>query len=467
MRGSALRNRLHGIDWGVSTAAVISAPTASGSPLDMYTDHAHRWLDDVDATFAATPSSFRAVAGWGHLQPDGPGSWDAAALDRCDRVLDFFAEAGMRPALTLLHLDMPQWVDDGGGWLARDTASHFADYAYELGRRFGDRVSRWTTVGEMPQAVIDHVAGMYHLDRGAGVTGLSALHHLLLGSGLAIQALRAGDASARVGASTLLMGGYAATQDPADRLALEQLETWAHRLFLDPMLHGVHLVTDSGNCPVADTGCVRPGDMEAIATPQDALGLWWHVPTRVAAPENLLRVLSPHDRFRALNELNSLLALLGFTLIPMDDVETTVYGWPVVPEALADAVAALYDLYDDALPPLYIVDNGMCDVEPEADAPDATARRRTRLTNQLSWLASLMDQGVEVRGYEYWSILDNLEQKFRYSRLYGVAVPDREHLPQPQIPYDWVHEGAFATHGSAGTGEVAEPAPGGRRLRSV
>ncbi|UGQ11264.1 family 1 glycosylhydrolase [Yinghuangia sp. ASG 101] len=446
---------------------MISAPSAADAPFGVYTDQAHRWIRDVRDVFAVTPSSYRAVAGWANLQPDGPTSWDAAALARCDRALDAFADAGGGPALTLLHGDMPPWVDEAGGWLDRDTASRFADFAHELGQRFGDRVSRWVTVGNMSQPVFDHVAGMFHLDRAAGVAGLPALHHLLLGSGLATQALRASDGTARVMTSSLLMGGYPATHDPADRLALELLENWAHRLFLDPMLHGSHVATDSGYSPVEETGCVRPGDMDTIATPQDALGLLWHVPSRVAAPENLLRVLSPNDRFRALNELNSLLALLGFTLIPMDDVETTVYGWPVVPEALADAVAALHDLYGEALPPVHIIDNGMCDVEPEADSPEATARRRTRLANQLSWLADLMDHGVDVRGYEYWSILDNLEFKFRYSRLYGVAVPDREHLPQPQIPYDWVHEGVFAAPVPSEPQPPAGRAESTRRLRLV
>ena len=137
--------------------------------------------------------------------------------------------------------------------------------------------------------------------------------------------------------------------------------------------------------------------------------------------------------------MNRLLVGLGFAIVPFEDVETTAYGWPIIPEGLADAVAGLYELYGDALPPLSVIDNGMGDL----DLVDATGRsdddrRRALLRARLSWLAGLTAAGVEVCGYEYWSVLDNLEAKFRYTRLYAMAVPDHEAPPRPPMPSDWL-----------------------------
>ena len=152
------------------------------------------------------------VAGWPQLQPDGPGSWDQDALDRCDRALDALLARGTRPALTLLDRSLPPWLDAAGGWLARDTAEHFAAFAAELGRRFGDRVERWITSTDLAGPTLaDHVAGMYTPGRGAGRAGLPAVHHILLANGLATQAL--GATGARAG-SAPRSPSWAATRPP-------------------------------------------------------------------------------------------------------------------------------------------------------------------------------------------------------------------------------------------------------------
>lgn len=294
--------------------------------------HFRQWTDDIRQLVGVTPDAHRMVAGWPRLQPDGPGAWDRQALDRCDRVLDSLLELGLRPGLTLLDRSLPPWLEASGGWLARDTAEHFAAYAAELGRRFGDRVTRWITSTDLAGPTLaDHVAGMYTPGRGIGRAGLPTVHHILLANGLATQALRAAGASGRIGATVTLVGGYPATDDPFDRLALERLESWTNRLFLDPMLLGEHMVTEDDVSPVEATGCARPGDLEIIATTQDMLGLSWHTPFRVTAPENLPHVL-PADKCQGtLNEVNRLLVGLGFAITPFDDVETTAYGWPSSP----------------------------------------------------------------------------------------------------------------------------------------
>ena len=466
MSDGFLHESFRGVDWGVATADAIAAPPP---PPPERAGHFRQWTDDIRQLVGVTPDTHRMVAGWPLLQPDGPGSWDNTALDRCDRELDSLLELGLRPCLTLFDRSLPQWLEDRGGWLDRDTAEQFAAYAAELGRRYGDRVTRWITSTDLAGPTLaDHVAGMYTPGRGIGRAGLPAVHHILLANGLATRALRAAGASGRIGTTVTLVGGYAATDDPFDRLALDRLLSWTNRLFLDPLLLGEHMVTEDEVSPVEDTGCVRPGDLDVIATPQDLLGLSWHTPFRVTAPENLARAL-PADKCQSrLNEVNRLLVGLGFAVVPFDDVETTAYGWPILPEGLADAVADLHDLYGELLPPLSVVDNGMGDLDlvDETGHSDDT-RRRALLRARLSWLGRVIQRGVDVCGYEYWSVLDNLEAKFRYTRLYAMAVPDHEPPPRPPMPSDWLRAGAFAgpeTPGPAAGLTLVPPDPRDQRV---
>lgn len=466
MSDGFLYESFRGVDWGVATADTIAAPPP---PPPERGGHFRQWTDDVRQLVGVTPDAHRMVAGWPRLQPDGPGAWDRQALDRCDRALDSLLELGLKPGLTLLDRSLPPWLEASGGWLSRDTAEHFAGFAAELGRRFGDRVTRWITSTDLAGPTLaDHVAGMYTPGRGIGRAGLSTVHHILLANGLATQALRAAGAGGRIGTTVTLVGGYPATDDPFDRLALERLESWTNRLFLDPMLLGEHMVTEDDVSPVEATGCVHPGDLEIIATAQDMLGLSWHTPFRVTAPENLPHVLPADKCLGTLNEVNRLLVGLGFAITPFDDVETTAYGWPLIPEALADAVADLHDLYGELLPPLSVIDNGMGDLDlvDETGHSDDT-RRRALLRARLTWLGRVIARGVPVCGYEYWSVLDNLEAKFRYTRLYAMAVPDHEPPPRPPMPSDWVRGGAFAGPVPSGAAAGLTLVPTGPRAQSV
>ncbi|MEU6748281.1 family 1 glycosylhydrolase [Spirillospora sp. NPDC046719] len=442
MRSSDLRTAFRGVDWSVSTAAALAAPEdMSSGPAS--SGPARQWSLDLATVVGEVSPSPQVIVGWPHLQPEGPGSWDSAALDRCDRRLDLLLEQGDRPGLTLLHVDMPAWVDVSDGWLNRDTALRFADFAAEIAERFGDRVHRWTTVSDLlVHSIADYVAGMLPTGRGVGMRGLVALHHVLLGAGLATRAIKSADDGAEVGTAMTLVGGYAATDDLADRVALNHMECWAYRLFLDPLLLGRHMADENDRSPVEETGCVRDGDMAVISASLDELGLVWHVPSRVAAPENLPKLLPVRQCFSALNDANRVLAPLGFVLAPMEEVKTTAYGWPIVPEGLADAVAALYEIYGDALPPLRVIDNGMWDLG-AADALADDRERRPALTAQLTWLAQVMGEGVEVRGYEYWSLADNAAWKLGYTRHYAMAADAGRYPPQPTIPFDWVHQEVF------------------------
>jgi beta-glucosidase len=337
---SAIQERMRDLEWGIAISGSVAAPgpgTGASPPVSV---QAGRWEHDVREVLGFAPLTRRADLGWAHLQPDGPGAWDRAAVDRCDRALDGWLAAGRRPSLNLFYLGLPGWLEERGGWMSRDTAMRFADFTAEAVRRFGDRVHRWVTFADlMNPSLADRVAGMYAPGRALGPAGLPTVHHLLLGHGMAVRAMRAAGMDGEVGVALPLVSAYPATDDPWDRLAVERLESWAIRLFLDPLLLGEHRVPDGAVSAIERSGCVREGDLEAIAEPLDHLGLSWHGPIRITAPENLARVLPAMGCFGPMNDANRLLARLGFAAVPFDDVLTTSGGWPIVPEALADGLA--------------------------------------------------------------------------------------------------------------------------------
>jgi beta-glucosidase len=466
MGGSAVPHPMGDLDWGLATVkSLVESSSADGLDLD-FSDQARLWAEDIQEIVGVNPVGRRALLGWPRLQPT-PGRTNRAALDRVDRALDAMLAAGQRPNLTLTHLDLPEWLENRGGWLARETALRFGAFAAEMGRRFGDRVDRWVTTPSLGGIVADHVAGMRPPGRGAGgVGGLTAVHHGLLGHGLAVQALRAAGVRGSVGGALPLIGAYPATDDPFDRLALERFESWAIKLFFDPMLLGRHMVPDEPVPSVGATGCVRPGDMEIIAVPQDCLSVQWHSPCRIAAPENLPRVLPALGCFQPLNEANRLLARLGFTIIPFDDVATTSLGLPILPEALADALALVHGAYGRALPPLCITDSGKGDRVGAGPDPEAARTRRRVLGSRLVWLSNVRADGLDIQGYEYWSVMDNLAWQLRYAQAYGSAVPEHDPGPLPALPCEWVSDEALGAGGHPTRSAEAE-IPGSGRLLTL
>jgi beta-glucosidase len=201
-------------------------------------------------------------------------------------------------------------------------------------------------------------------------------------------------------------------------------------------LLGRHHAHDGGVPLLERLGCVQPGDLEIIAQPLDVLALSWHESNRITVPENLPMLL-PADRcFGPLNDVNRLLAPLGFVVAPFDDVETNRFGWPIIPEGLADALSSLQLRYDSALPALHIIDNGMGDLAMNEDACDSD-RYCTFLGRRIAWLGRAITDGLDVRGYEYWSVLDNWDWKANYARQYARSVSSSESEILPPLPQDW------------------------------
>lgn len=419
--------------WGVSTAAYqiegavhedgrgvsiwdtfshTPGRTHDGDTGDEACDHYHRWERDVDLIAELGVGAYRFSIAWPRVQPTGAGAVNDKGLDFYDRLVDALLERGIAPVPTLFHWDLPQALEDAGGWLSRDTALRFGDYAAVVADRLGDRVGRWITLNEP----IVHLAEGYAFGRHAPgrelmMDALPVAHHQLLAHGLAVRALRERGA-AEVMITNNCTPVWPAGDSEDDLVAAAVYDGFHNRLFLDPVLTGEYPPFASG---LADAGIVHDGDMDLIATPMDALGINYYNPTRVrAAPDA---------------------APLPFEIVEIDGVPRTAFGWPVVPDGLRELLVGLRDRYAGALPPIYVTENGCSTVDsPEADGRVHDVERIDYLDGHLRSLHEAIVAGVDVRGYFVWSLLDNFEWAEGYSQRFGLVRVDYD--TQRRVPKD-------------------------------
>jgi beta-glucosidase len=337
---------------------------------------------------------YRFSIAWPRIQPEGAGAVNEAGIAFYDRLIDELLGAGIKPMATMYHWDLPQALQDSGGWLSRETALRFGDYASVLGERFADRVSMWCPINEPNVAmVLGHAVGRHAPGSRLMMGALPVAHHLLLGHGLAVQAVRASGARS-VGTATNHTPVWAASEDEADQRGAAEYDVLWNRLFADPILTGGYPEGFEQLMPgaVAD-------DLAVIASPIDFYGLNYYNPTLVGAPGS-----EPAEE-----SAKPLMAGLPFAFKDLKDYPHTDFGWPVVPDGLREVLRNLKSRYPN-LPPVYITENG-CSY---ADGPDATGRvadqrRVTYLDSHLRAVHQAIAEGVEVAGYFCWSLLDNFE----------------------------------------------------------
>ena len=380
--------------------------TRDGDTGDVACDHYHRYPEDVALMADLGVDAYRFSLAWPRIQPEGSGPANAKGLDFYDRLVDALGERGIAALPTLFHWDLPQALEDRDGWLSRETALRFGDDVALVADRLGDRVRRWITLNEpvvhMAQgyAFGDHAPG-----RELGLAALPVAHHQLLGHGLAVRALRG------VGAAEVMITNNMTpviAEDPAAGMAYDAFH---NRLFTDPVLLGTYpaFLADA----LGDV--VQDGDLDVISTPMDALGVNYYNPTRVGAP-------AAAD------------APLPFETLPIDGVPTTAFGWPVVPSGLHDLLTGLREAYGDRLPPIYITENG-CST---ADVVDDQFRI-DYLDGHLRAVHRAIADGVDVRGYFVWSLLDNFEWAEGYSQRFGLVRVDFETQERtPRSSYRWL-----------------------------
>ncbi len=380
----------------------------TGETGDVACDSYHRWPEDVALLREMNLGSYRFSVAWPRIQPTGSGPASSKGLDYYARLVDALLEAGIRPFPTLYHWDLPQALDDAGGWPARDTAERFADYAAIVAGALGDRVEGWTIFNEPSVFTsLGYVLGIHapgHRDVGAF---LRATHTVNLAQGAAFRAMRAARPELRIGTAFNMTACEPAGDAEAD---LEAAERW-HRLmnvwFLEPALHGRYPEAFVDGPPFQRMG-VRDGDLELVKAPLDFLGI------------NLYERSFVRD---VPDDPNGLHALPGE---PAGDVERgprTDFGWEVWPDALHDVLVRITRDYDR--PVLEVTENG-CSYG-DGPGPDGVVRDPRRIDFHRGYLAAVaraIKAGADVRGYHAWSLLDNFEWAEGTSQRFGLVHVD-------------------------------------------
>ncbi|WP_017590123.1 GH1 family beta-glucosidase [Nocardiopsis ganjiahuensis] len=404
---------------------------ARGESGDVACDHYHRYREDVALLADLGVDLYRFSVSWPRVQPDGKGRPNAEGLAFYDRLVDAVLEAGIEPALTLYHWDLPQTLEDEGGWRVRDTARRFGEYTRIVAERLGDRVNRWITLNEpFCSAFVGHAVGRHAPGTREGTPALAAAHHLLLAHGTAVGELRAAGAG-EVGITLNPDHLLPATGSEADRAAVERARTLHNRTWFDPLFTGAYPDNEKETWgELADGSYRREGDLEVIGRPLDFLGVNFYRPIMLRdAPHT-----QPDPALRTAADI-------GTEQVAFDGVRHTTMGWPVVPESFEELLVDLDRRYP-GLPPILITENGSA----EADEPDGDGRvhdgdRVAYLRAHLAALGRAIEAGVDVRGYFVWSLLDNFEWAYGYERRFGLVRVDYDSLERhPKDSYHWYRD---------------------------
>lgn len=409
----ALREDGRGVsiwDTFVATPGTI----VDGDTADTADDHYHRYATDVALMKRLGLSGYRFSVAWSRLQPQGTGPLNPAGVSFYDRLLDELAEADITPFVTLYHWDLPQPLEDAGGWPSRDTAYRFADYACAAHAAFTDRVSDWTTLNEpWCSAFLGYASGHHAPGRTEPAASIRAAHHLLLGHGLAVEAMRSAKPDLRYGISVNLYPTDPATSAAADRDAARRIDGLCNRIFLDPLLRGSYpadVMQDLG--PLVQEDLIQAGDNTAIAAPLDFLGVNYYS-RHIVAARTLDEAPASNPAWVGAADVKAVLRGLPVTAM----------GWEIDAQGLYDTLQRLTTDY--AAPPLYVTENGAAfDDVVDADGVVHDPQRIDYLQEHFAAAARAIADGVDLRGYFVWSLIDNFEWAWGYSRRFGLIHVD-------------------------------------------
>ncbi len=360
-------------------------------------------------------NAYRFSLAWPRLFPGGGGAREQRGFDHYDRLLDALLERGIEPVVTLYHWDLPQALEDTGGWRNRETAERFAEYAAACFEAYGDRVRYWLTINE-PWIIglLGYLHGLHAPGVKDDVLGeVTVFHHLLLAHGRAVQEYRHSGGRGRIGLAPNLSPHYPASDDPGDLAVTEASDGYVNRWFLDPVFRGAYPADMRARYEalLGPLEFVREGDLETISQPTDFLGVNYYSPRVMqAVPDDRpwpWRVIVP-DGVRTTD---------GFT----DGVARTEAGTPIVPSGLTDLLLRLRDDYGPV--PIMITENGAVFHEPQHDE-----RRVGFIHDHLAALHDAIDRGAPVIGYCHWSFLDNFEWALGYAQRFGLVHVEYETL---------------------------------------
>ncbi|MER7909945.1 GH1 family beta-glucosidase [Streptomyces sp. NPDC096068] len=457
---TAVRSFPPGFLWGAATAAYQIEGAAAedgrtpsiwdtfshtpgrvfeGHTGDVAVDHYHRFREDVALMSELGLNAYRFSVSWSRVQPTGRGPAVQKGLDFYRALVDELLAAGIEPALTLYHWDLPQELEDAGGWPERSTAERFAEYAGIVADAVGDRVSRWTTLNEpWCSAFLGYGSGVHAPGRTEPVAALRAAHHLNLGHGLAVQALRAALPAGRprqLSVSLNLHEVRPLTGSAGDLDAVRRIDAVGNRIWLGPMLEGAYpedLLADTAH--LTDWSFVRDGDAATAKQPLDLLAVNYYAPTLVSEvaegaekPQDDGHGDSPHSPWPGADRV-------AFHRAPG---ERTAMGWPVDAGALYDLLKRVSVAYPGL--PLVISENGAA--YEDVVGPDGSVHdpeRAAYVHAHLEAVHRALADGVDVRGYFLWSLLDNFEWAYGYAKRFGAVRVDYDTLERtPKSSARW------------------------------
>lgn len=375
---------------------------AKGDTGDVACDHYNRMESDVALMKRLGLQAYRFSTSWSRVLPEGVGAVNERGLDFYDRLVDRLLEAGIEPLLTLFHWDLPAALDDRGGWLNRDSADWFADYAEVMYRRLDGRVKKWVTLNE-PWVVTD--GGYLHGALAPGHRNMFeapiASHNLMRAHGRAVQAYRATGAH-EIGLVVNIEPKYAASDSPADQAAQARAEAYMNRQYLDPALKGSY-PTELAEIFGEAWPQWSAQDMADICQPVDFIGINYYT-------RNVVRDDPAQWPLRA-------------SMVPQVATHTTT-DWEVYPPAMTDMLCWFRDRYGDV--PVYITENGAAFYDPPTAGPDGIddPLRVDYFRTHIAAIGEAIRRGVDVRGYMAWSLFDNLEWSLGYSKRFGIVHVD-------------------------------------------
>jgi len=400
------------------TFAHTDGRVARGDTGDVAADHYHRVGTDIALMRQLGLDAYRFSVAWPRVQPTGSGPANVAGLDFYVRLVDQLIGQGITPVLTLYHWDLPQELQDAGGWANRDTADRFAEYAALVAERIGDRVNLWSTLNEpWCSAYLGYGSGEHAPGLQDPATALTAAHHLMLAHGRATQSLRASlPTGTNVSIVLNLAAVYPASDTPEAHDAARRADAVANRLFLDPMLrdgYPADLIEDTK--AITDWSFVHPGDEAIIGAPIDLLGLNYYMPAIV----DVRRPAAPGEERNPLSGAWPGCADLDGVAV---EGPVTGMGWPIDARGLADLLHRLRRDYPPI--PIMITENGAAFPDKVDGGEVRDPARLGYLREHIAAVHGAVADGVDVRGYFVWSLLDNFEWAYGYEQRFGIIHVD-------------------------------------------